>query len=306
MSTSELTSAGHAPDAECSVEGGGAQASRCALWWREVPSLPGRRLGLVGRYRAAGADAACRLLHIACDRLRAEGCTHAVGPMDGSTWHDYRFVTWRGGDPPFWLEPDHPDDWPCHFEQAGFEVLANYWSSRCDDLDMFPRHSALDARLHAQGFAVRALDLTRLDVEIELLWRLASDAFAGNFLYTPISLAEFRCLYAAVIPRISPQFVLFAEHQRQAVGFLFSFPDLAQAARGEAVDTLVVKTLGVARARGGRGIGNWLVERAISQARASGLRRAIFALMHEDNPSRHVGRGAMRDFRRYSLFARAL
>lgn len=301
-----MTNAAASPDARCAVAGPGGAAASCSLWWRQAPTLPARRLGLIGHYAAADAGMAAELLRAACERLRAEGCTHAVGPMDGSTWHAHRLVTWSAGDPPFLLEPDAAPDAVQHFAAAGFDVLAHYWSSRCDELQRYPLHHALDARLRAGGCSMRPLDPARLDAEIELLWRLASDAFAGNFLYTPVSLAEFREIHAALLPLVRPEFVLFAERHGQAVGLLLALPDLRQAARGEPVDTLVLKTLGVARAHASRGIGPWLVEQAIERARAAGLRRAIFALMHEDNPSRRIGRGVMRDFRRYSLFEKAL
>jgi GNAT superfamily N-acetyltransferase len=81
---------------------------------------------------------------------------------------------------------------------------------------------------------------------------------------------------------------------------------MLQAARGESIDTVIIKTLGVIRAWQGRGLGAWMVDRTFVEARALGYRRGIFALMHEDNASRRLGRGVMRDMRRYTLFSRRL
>ena len=91
-------------------------------------------------------------------RLGAEGCDLTLGRMDGNTWRRYRLLTWRGTDPPFLLEPDNPDDWPRHFEAAGFAPLATYYSSKCDDLEGYPAEPALAAALNANGLRSRPID----------------------------------------------------------------------------------------------------------------------------------------------------
>ena len=290
------------PAADALIEEGD---ERCALWWRNAPALAGQRLGLIGAYAPRGADGARRLLDAACARLRLAGCTTAVGPMDGSTWHRYRLTTWTSGAPLFFMEADNPADWPAHFVDAGFAPLAHYYSSQCDDLAAYGSDPKLEARLRRQGWRDRAIDVSRLDAELALLWRLASDAFAENFLYTPITEAEFHRLYQPAIGMVRPELVRIAEQQGQPFGFVFGLPDMLQAAHGR-VDTVIVKTLGVSCARRGRGVGSWLVERVLTQARALGFRKAIFALMHEDNASRRIGRGHMRDIRRYTLYAKPL
>ena len=84
---------------------GGAEA---LLWWTNGPALPDERLGVVGGFQATSATATATVLERAAERLRAERCTLAVGPMDGNTWRKYRFVTDPGTEPPFLLEPTNP------------------------------------------------------------------------------------------------------------------------------------------------------------------------------------------------------
>ena len=82
------------------------------LWWTHVPALPGEKLGVIGGFNATSASATSAVLAEAGERLRAQGCTLAVGPMDGNTWRRYRFVTEPGTEPPFLLEPTNPATWP--------------------------------------------------------------------------------------------------------------------------------------------------------------------------------------------------
>src|SRR5690349_5319472 len=113
----------------CNSDGESIQA-RCSLWWSNTPSLTGQQIGLIGHYAARDAEASTQLLQLACEELARHGCTLAVGPMDGNTHGRYRLVSDPRPDPsiesepPFFLEPENPADWPLHFSNSGFAVLA--------------------------------------------------------------------------------------------------------------------------------------------------------------------------------------
>jgi GNAT superfamily N-acetyltransferase len=296
----------HAPDLCLTVEQDKIIHGRCSLWWRDPPALEHHRVGCIGHYAAATDTAGGQLLEGACRRLREAGCTLAVGPLDGSTWRRYRLLTERGGEPPYFLEPDNPDDWPAHFERAGFTALAQYYSSRCDDISLLAGRAWVDRNFVDAGYRIRTFDRDHPAAELERLWRVASDAFEGAFLYSPIAAVEFTALYERLLPVARPELILMAEHGSEPVGFCFGVPDVLQANRGEAIDTVILKTLAVVRRLQGRGLGVWLFDSTIAAARALGYRRVINALMHEANSSRKLGQPQMRDFRRYTLFARHL
>lgn len=297
---------GHAADMSCLYESQGKIAGRCSLWWRSVPRLDGERTGFIGHYAAIDSDTATGMLSAACERLRLNGCTRVVAPIDGSTWRRYRLVTWRGSDPPYFLEPDNPDDWPRHYEGAGFQPLAHYYSAKCDRLSDYPEDADLARSLSGAGYRMRCIDMDRVEQELALLWSLATAAFANNFLYSPISEAEFREMHAPLIRVLHPQLVSIVEQAGEPAAFAFAIPDMLQAARGEKIDTVILKTIGVRPERRGLGLGNWMTERTFATARRLGFQRAVLSTMHEANPSRKLGRGRTRDMRRYTLYMRAL
>jgi len=168
----------HAPEALITLDIGGMLAARLSLWWRNVPDYPGERLGVIGHYSAINAEVADQILESACLELTRHGCTLAVGPMDGSTWRRYRLLTERGTEPPFFLEPDNPDDWPSHFEAQGFAPLARYYSALNDDIR---RPWPLPSQA-GDGFTLRLLDPADMEQELHHLWGVARHAFASNFL----------------------------------------------------------------------------------------------------------------------------
>ncbi|MEY2880353.1 MAG: hypothetical protein RLZZ15_2733, partial [Verrucomicrobiota bacterium] len=137
------------------------------LWWRAAPPMAGETPGVIGGFLATSADAAAEALRRAGDRLRAEGCTLAVGPMDGNTWRKYRFVTEAGTEPPFLLEPANPPEWPVWWRAAGFAPLAEYYSSVADDMERRDeRLAGVAARMTAAGVTIRALDPARFEEEL--------------------------------------------------------------------------------------------------------------------------------------------
>jgi GNAT superfamily N-acetyltransferase len=303
----------HAPDAHVELTEGHALAARCSIWWRSVPSLPGHRLGLIGHYAASDAPSGQLILGRACERLRQEGCTLAVGPLDGSTWRRYRFVIDRGDRDergnyhfPFFLEPDQPDSWPGYFEAEGFRVLTMYRSALATDLDRW-LETAETTREKDLGISMRSIDLNDPDAELRRLYRVATASFSTNYLYTPIAELEFVRQYRAVLPFVRCELVSIAERDGDPIGFLFAIPDALEARRtpGGAIETIIVKTVAVAPECRGMGLGTLLVHRTHAVAARLGFSRAIHAMMHDGNVSQRIS-GDARTIRRYALYARPL
>jgi len=285
----------------------GVVVARCSLWWTQTPELPQKQAGIVGHFAATNSAGARELLDSACFKLKRHGCNLVIGPMDGNTWRRYRLLTERGPEPPFFLEPDNPDDWPGFFTDAGFVPLATYFSASNEDLTVEdPRIPRTLDRLDRSGVKLRPLNPDRFVEELRLIYEVSRVSFQSNFLYTPISEAEFLTQYAAVRPHVRPELIMLAEHAGQPVGFVFGIPDLAQAKRGQPINTMVLKTVAVLPGRTYAGLGNVLVAVCQQQARALGFRRVIHALMHESNNSLNLSGHYARPFRRYTLYSRSL
>jgi ribosomal protein S18 acetylase RimI-like enzyme len=297
----------HAPDRQLLAIDGDRLVARCSCWWSDVADVEGQRLGVIGHYAAADGECALLLLSRACDVLARAGCTMAAGPMDGNTWRRYRFIVDRGPEPSFFLEPDNPDQWPLHWSAAGFSPLAHYTSAVNDDLRREdPRTTGAVQRVAEQGVTIRELDPSRADADLRRLFKLSLASFARNFLYAPISEAEFMAQNLAVLPFVRPELVLLAERRADLVGFVFAVPDVLQTRGGSAIDTVVLKTVAVDPAVAGMGLGGALVDLVQRSSARLGFNRVIHALMHEQNVSRNISGRYGRTFRRYALFAQPL
>jgi GNAT superfamily N-acetyltransferase len=283
---------------------GASLAARCSCWWTRVPERLDERIGVIGHYAAADHAAGGAVIGRAARVLASAGCTLAVGPMDGNTWRRYRFITERGEAPPFFLEPDNPDEWPSHWTAAGFTPLATYSSAANEDLSTEdPRTERSRESLLAAGIRLRELNPSDAEADLQRIFTLSLLAFSGNFLYTPIDEREFMAANRALLPHVRPELVLMAERAGDLVGYMFAVPDMLQARRGEPVDTVILKTMAVHPAVRGAGLGGVLMDDVQRAARTLGFRRAIHALMHEGNRSRRLSDRYARTIRRYTLFS---
>jgi predicted N-acetyltransferase YhbS len=297
----------HGCDAHIVVLRDGMVVARASLWWSRAPAMSGERPGMVGHFAAIAAAAAKELLEAGCNELKRRDCSICVGPMDGNTWRRYRLLTERGAEPPFFLEPDNPDEWPGFFHAAHFESLATYFSAMNDDLTVEdPRVARATERLNGEGVRLRALNPEDFVGELRRIYAVSRAAFQKNYLYSPIEEAEFFAQYEPIRAHVVPELVILAEQEEQPVGFVFSIPDLAQAKRGQRVDTVILKTVAVMPGRRSAGLGNVLVSQCQQAARALGFQRVIHALMHESNNSLNLSGRYAKPFRRYVLYAKKL
>ena len=262
----------HAADLHVALTASNEVKACFSLWWKNAPPHASEKLGVIGHFNAMDPEAV-HLVKTSMEILRSEGCTLAVGPMDGNTWHSYRFVTEPGTEPPYFLEPQNPPEWPLYFEQAGFTPLAQYYSALNTNLAAEdPRMQSAEQRCRDTGITIRQATRDSLTHDLDSIFHISLESFAHNFLYTPISREAF----------------------------------IEQYHRGTAVDTVILKTVAILPDASLRGLGSVLVARLHAVAHELGYKRVIHALMHESNTSLNISRHYATVMRRYTLYARSL
>lgn len=277
----------------------GSEVGGFSLWYSDTPSLKGRRVGILGDYRARDAATGVELLHSACSKFEELGIKTVVGPMNGSTWNKYRLTTEGFDSPPFALESLTPKEYVHHFEAAGFSPIASYASAVVDAGKDFDRSGEALKRIEKRGFLIRSFRKDRSREELAGMYRIAVDSFKDNFLYSPISQNQFTAMYEPLVPVIDERLVFIAEKDGAMAGFLFAIPNKLLASGRD--DTVVIKTL--ARLSGGscRGLGLALVSACHARAEELGYGKIIHALYKDDNRSGTFSADAS-PLRRYALY----
>jgi hypothetical protein len=261
----------------------------CRIWF-DGPMRNGSPSAAIGELRILDPAAGTKMLEAAVERLRAQGASSILAPMDGDTWHAYRSVVESDGTGPFPMEPvSGPHDVAC-LEAAGFVPVSRYVSTRMVLPDDSPRP------VPVEGVSIVAWDGSDAEGLLTRLFSVASGSFADKIFFKPISEEAFLGLYRPLLAMVDPRLVLFAfDSSGSMVGFLFGIPDVAG-------DAAILKTYAATV----RGVGRMLAARFHETARDMGFGHAVHALMHEDNVSLdRSGLHGAEVFRRYALFGRS-
>ena len=281
--------------------------ARCSVWWRDTVPLDGERIGTIGHYAAADPQAGRAVIRRALARLRAAGCSMAVGPMNGNTWRSYRFVVERGTAKPFFLEPTNPDSWPDDFAECGFDPLSWYVSELNPDIaTRQPELGSLRQKMKRLGVQITPISTGDPDAEMDGIYDVVCESFKDSFLYTPLDRESYRSIYVPLLKKVDPHLMLVAKHEAQVVGFIFAPPDYLQRVTNDTIDTIVIKTVAILPRKCYSGLGRLLIVNLLQNAVELGYTKAISALMHSGNQSQKISKDCAGTMRRYALFARSL
>lgn len=256
------------------------------------PVWDGKPTAAVGAFACKTKESGAAVLQQAIDCIRDNGITHIIGPMDGDTWHSYRFVTQTDESPAFLLEPKNTPDALEVFKEAGFSEISSYFSARVP-----LEQAAKTAPPATTDFEIEHWDGTDPERLFGQVFELSCEAFANNAFYKPITRDAFLAMYMPIVPMLKRELILFARRPDQTlVGFLFGTPNYAG---GPKPSSVILKTYASLM----KGAGQHLAYTFHKTAAVNGFSTAIHALIHDDNLSalRSAAEGAD-VFRRYGLF----
>jgi hypothetical protein len=267
-----------------------------------VPKLNDRKVGYIGHYYARDPWSGVAILEVALAELQKQGCELAIGPIDGNTWRNYRFITGKGKSPRFFLEQDHPLEWPYFFRKVGFYVCASYTSACTTNLlRRDTKAQEVGDRLAKAGCTVRTFNKQNVEGELQAIYQLSQEAFKNNFLFTPISYKEFSDKYTRLLPLLNEDLVLMLMDGEDLVGYSFAIPD-----HNAKTPQLISKTLARKLIDKYSGAGRFMLDELHRRASQLGFTNVIHAYMKSDNSSLKLSNGSARTIREYSLFAKSI
>ncbi len=235
---------------------------------------------------------------------KKSGAAFLIGPMNGSTWDNYRYSA-HHNHPNFFPEPYHHLYYNNHFLNAGFTIIAKYFSSidttlQFNDKDIIAR----EMELKNAGVTFRNINLNKYENELEKLFEFNSAAFKTNFLYTPLDKEEFINKYAETKNIIDPDFFILAEDENnKLLGYFFCINDFFNTQQ----KSLVIKTIARhpdKRWKGlGHVIGNMIYRKAVEKKYAS----VIHAFMNEQGTSTTISKNFYGDiYKNYVLYGKEI
>ncbi|MEL6135362.1 MAG: hypothetical protein AAFR59_18545, partial [Bacteroidota bacterium] len=221
------------------------------------------------------------LLQAAIDWLRSEGVTHIWGPLNGSTWYNYRFNL--SGEPSsFQGEPIHPSYYLAQWKAAGFTESVHY-------------HSTAIALAFSNGItelslrnilAPKQIDLLPLTSQTYQQYKptildLLNLSFEKNPFFQKFDLHDFSYLYDPVIERLPLGYsFLLLDTQQAPIGLYVAYPAASRDSQ-----QLIIKTVAAHPAWRNQQISSLVVRHLHYLGHKAGMSHAIHALMYAENVS---------------------
>jgi len=278
-------------------------------------------IGTIGSFHALNKpDAVQAMLEAAARWLKDQGAQRVLAPMDGDTWHPYRFNTGPFDQPPFIKEPWNPPYYPALLEAAGFSTIETYESHLADSAQAADNQKKFHVRCVRNGYTFKAITARNYAQLLPLIYELSCQIFSSNLFYTPIDQTEFIRLYMPAKALLKPGLSWFSyDPEGQPAGYIFTFPDYADALRAmEGKNSLpakvrflinkrkatrsCIKTLGILPADRGSGLAAALTHLSYRHSAKLGYADTLMCLMHSSNDSRRFGGRADQPFRSYALY----
>ena len=284
------------------AENDGKVEARSSLWVNSSLKTEGKNIGFIGNFSTQSKEAAFMILDFAKELMKKNGIQVMIGPLNGSTWNEYRFLTWLEGEP-FFLEPHNPPEWPFFFREYSFEVLASYYSVLVEDINKKnKRLESLKKRKYYDNIEIRNLSRENFTEEIKDIYELSLKAFKNNFLYTEIPKEKFLQSYMKFKEMLDYRLVYLAYSKEKLAGFVFAYPDFNERKYKEKIETVILKTLAVDKEFQGIGLGYILADMVNESASGAGYSHVIQALIHENNVSRKMAESYGKIKSKYELY----
>lgn len=189
------------------------------------------RVGFFGFYESVDdAEVAGALLGAASTWLGERGLDALRGPMSPSTNYDCGMLVDGFDARCTFLTTWNPPYYPALMERCGMrgvQDLVSYFIRADEDRpplsDRF--HRLVDRSRRRSGITFRNADLNHFHDEVERLWAVYSSAWEDNWGFVPVTHEEFRHMAKDLRHLLVAEFVIVAEVDGAAVGFILVVPD---------------------------------------------------------------------------------
>jgi len=282
--------------------------------WHNRPDYNGRKTSYIGnvniheKYRKNDNQ----LFNKIFEGLKKEGIETIIGPLNGTTWNTYRYVTEKGNGRPFLLEPWNEDYSVSLFKKLDFKHLAGYISTVMEGMNSNGRKN-LNKKIeklkkfdYYKDIKVESAENKDLMAVLNKVYDLTVEAFKNNFLYSELEREIFLKMYLSYEDKIIKKFFKMLYFKDELIGYVFGIPDYTELGYKGKIDTIILKTIAVSPEYNGKGMGYILINSLVEEAEKEGYENVIYALMHESNVSKNIGLLLGNVLRRYTLFIKEL
>jgi len=265
----------------------------------------GKKIACIGNFECSmDENAAKKLIDEVSNVAIKLGCDFIIGPMNGSTWENYR-IPISSIEPLFLSEEFYLDYYANIFTKNKFEIIEQFISNRDETIEI-PDEFEIQRLLFEkeQGIQFREIPLEEFEKELPRLYTFCILTFKNNAFFSPISEEDFIEKYSKLKSVFNSKSILIAENSsKQIIGLFLSFPNLLNPQRTE----IIVKTVAVHPDYQSIGLAKSMGSVFMNSAKVSGFTKVIHAFMQRNNTSVNVSNRYHGELlREYVLFGKSI
>lgn len=257
------------------------------------------KIGVIGWYETdENQKISNALLSKAVESCREMKSHSVMGPMNGNTWHQYRFNT-SSEVPLLPGDPYNPKYYVDFWKKFGFKTFKNYLSSIADK-DHFIPMSIEDGKKLAEEYQLEVEFFPQNidDETLDKLYDFYNLCFQSNPLFTPISKEAYRAISAKAAQILNHEHsILVSDKKGFPVAVLISYHDIYHDAyqkgivktQEHAQKKLLIKTIATHPDWQNKKIGTLMVNFVYNQAHKNNYAEIFHLLMYQDNISAQKG-----------------
>ena len=169
---------------------------------------------LFGYFKASNATVAKLMFEKIEEIARNNQSDKLIGPINGSTWYDYRLMD-AHNNTTFLGEEITPLVYNDYLKENEFKVLKSYQSNLASSSD-FSEELILqkETELKENEWKVRPINKENLNNELALIANFSNKAFASNFLYSPIKKNDFIEKYRPLMQQLPTDYIWLVENTK--------------------------------------------------------------------------------------------
>ena len=282
----------------------GVPVGRFAIYKNDALRYENKSAICIGAYACIDDEfVSDKLLKLAVEICKDLGYDQVIGPMNGSTWYKYRLKTSEESNS-FFLDINNPHYYNKQFETAGFSSIGQYFSNLDDSLEYNGNQlKKFKTYYEDRGALIGNINMATLEDELLQIADFCNDAFANNFLFTPIDKKLFSSKYLSLGALMDPRLIWVVKDQASVIhAICFAIKDVTD----KTGKTLIIKTIGTRQGSPFKGIATYLCRNLIKVAKGLGYDKIVHALMFKDNLSLNASEKYGSSFCEYALYGKSL
>ena len=206
--------------------------------WHNRPNYNGKKTSYIGnimifeKYRKEEFEK--EIFDKLFEELRKNEIEVIIGPLNGTTWNTYRYVTKTGNRKPFLMEPWNEGYYVELFQKIGFNPLANYISTIMENMNPVKREN-LSKKIekikkfdYYKDIKVKSAENENILEILNKVYDLTIEAFKNNFLYSELEREIFIKMYMKYEDKIVKKFFKTLYLKDELIGYVFGIPDYTE------------------------------------------------------------------------------